>query len=77
MNMRPLAERSKKKKEYDSSDLPPTNIKDFIDRILHETLKVSKREKSGERGTLDVTQSIDGLGRLIQTKSEYVKESDL
>ncbi|WP_136525967.1 toxin TcdB middle/N-terminal domain-containing protein [Geomonas ferrireducens] len=58
-------------KPYDSESYPTTQIKYFLDGVIPKSVVVSKRETSGNSGTLDTVQFIDGFGSLIQTKSEY------
>ncbi len=57
-------------KPGDSETYPTTEITYFLDGGAPESVKVSKREKSGTANTLDAFQFVDGFGRLIQTKTE-------
>nr|WP_207683521.1 toxin TcdB middle/N-terminal domain-containing protein [Desulfonema magnum] len=56
---------------YDTESLPTTEIQYSIDGVPPERVITSKREISGQPGTLDMLQFIDGFGSLIQTKTEY------
>ncbi len=64
-------------KPYDSEALPTVSIQYNIDGTAPEHVITSKREASGQTGTLDAVQSIDGLGNLIQTKSEYENPANM
>lgn len=55
----------------DSEDYPTTGISYNLDGIAPESVTVKGREKAGTGATLDTIQSVDGFGRVIQSKSEY------
>ena len=58
-------------KPGDNETYPTTQIAYFLDGVAPEGVMVSKRETSATSNTLDAIQFVDGLGRLIQTKTEY------
>ncbi|WP_041973793.1 chitobiase/beta-hexosaminidase C-terminal domain-containing protein [Geobacter sp. OR-1] len=58
-------------KPGDNNDFPTTEISYSLDGIAPETVTVKAREQAGTAGTLDTIQSVDGFGRVIQTKTEY------
>ncbi len=53
----------------DSINFPTTTI-DYEFASSYVKIKAHSREKTGQSGTIDSAQFYDGLGRLIQTKSE-------
>ena len=58
-------------KPYDSDQFPTTLISYSLSGTSPSSVTVSKRETPGQAGTYDTTQFVDGIGSLIQTKSEY------
>lgn len=61
---------TKEVKPYDTTDFPTTSYQYFNDGVAPEGTLVSKREVSGQAGTLDNYTFVDGLGRTIQTRSD-------
>ncbi len=53
----------------------PTTTTEYEFAGNYVKVKTHQREKSGKAGTIDAVQFYDGLGRLIQTKSESAKPS--
>ena len=62
--------RSKEIRPYDSPALPTVATEYLLDGSAPEQVVTRKRELSGETGTLDSFQFVDGFGNLIQQKSE-------
>jgi len=58
-------------KPGDSDAYPTTEISYNLDGIAPESVTVKAREQAGAAGTLDTIQTVDGFGRVIQSKSEY------
>ena len=63
---RPVAEI----RPYDSAALPTVEIAYDLDGVAPEQVSTRKREVSGEAGTLDSFELVDGFGHLIQQKAE-------
>jgi len=63
--------KTKEIRPYDTESLPTTLIRYFIDGAVPKYVLTSKREASGSSETLDAYQHIDGMGNLIQTKTEF------
>jgi YD repeat-containing protein len=66
-----LHRKVKEIRPYDSGAYSTTLIQYFLDGTAPEGVKTSRREVSGTGGTLDTFQYVDGMGNLIQTKTEH------
>ena len=55
---------------YDTETLPTVETLYAIDGAPPEQVSIKRREISGEAGTLDTHQIMDGFGNLIQTRKE-------
>lgn len=58
-------------KPGDTLAFPTTEINYNLDGSAPENVTVKAREQAGTANTLDTIQSVDGLGRVIQTRAEY------
>ena len=58
-------------KPGDSDAFPTMEISYSLDGSAPESVTVKAREQVGTANTLDTIQSVDGLGRVIQTRTEY------